>query len=145
MSPRKQDETLQIQSDYINCEPLVKREMEALRDGLKGTLFSPCTIIREGVEILQVFQLQSQNKEWERCGDRGFRNTVKRFSFCSKRIFRGLKKTSMRKAVDRQTEIYSCTITVTIKLNHLAADRLNCILFIIIGTYVQTKTIIYLI
>jgi hypothetical protein len=37
--------------------------MEALEDGLKGALFSPCTIIREGVEILQVFQLQSQNKE----------------------------------------------------------------------------------
>jgi hypothetical protein len=59
----KRDETLQIQSDYINCEPLEKREMKALEDGLKGTLVSPCTIIREGVEILQVFQLQSQNKE----------------------------------------------------------------------------------
>jgi hypothetical protein len=119
--------------------------MKALEDGLKGTLFSSCKIIREGVEILQVFQLQSQNKEWERCGDGGFRNTVKRFSFCSKRIFRSLKKTSMGNAVDRQAEIYSCTITATRKLNHLGEQYLKYFLGIIIDTCVQTKTIVCLI
>jgi hypothetical protein len=51
----------------------------------------------------------------------------------------------MGNAADRQTEIYSCTITATRKLNHLGAQCLNYILYIIIDTCVQTKTILFLI
>jgi len=45
----------------------------------------------------------------------------------------------MGNAVDRQTEIYSCTIMVIRKLNHLGAQWLNYIFYIIMVTCVQTK------
>jgi hypothetical protein len=39
--------------------------METLENGLKGALLSSSRILgREGMEILEVFQLQSRNKEW---------------------------------------------------------------------------------
>ena len=34
------DKILQIQSDYFNCEPLEKREMKTLENGLKEALSS---------------------------------------------------------------------------------------------------------
>jgi len=38
--------------------------MKTLENGLKEALLSSGTILGGGLEILQVFQLQSRNKEW---------------------------------------------------------------------------------
>lgn len=58
------------------------------------------------------------------------RNTVKGknrwfFFSCGKRIFRGLKETSMGNATDRQTEICSCTITDMRKIEPLRGDTIS--------------------
>jgi len=103
--------------------------MKTLENGLKEALLSSGTILGGGLEILQVFQLQSRNKEWRGVEMEVSETLLKKkkgrggFSFCSKRIFRGLKETSMGNGTDSQTEICSCTITDMRKIEPLRGAR----------------------